>query len=172
MATFTSPKDELFFAAVGRLTLCWAHLEFFLDCMVAATHAHMGGKEIEKQIPRALQRKLTYLRAIIKRLPLPPDAVQGYLDLFDGIETAAETRHDIIHGAVIDQVEGSGEAKMVRLLRGESGNIPKHFTVTTAGILEATRNIQRLTNKLTLWVSGYIELIEELQKQHDEQKQS
>ena len=33
-ATFSSPDDEEFFGAIGRLTISWAHLELGLDCMV------------------------------------------------------------------------------------------------------------------------------------------
>ena len=110
MASYTSSADEGLFAAIGRLTISWAHLEFSLDCIVEIIHWGFGGKDIEPEIPRALQRKISYLRAAFKQIPLPPDAAQGYQNLFDQIEAAAQTRHDVIHGIIIEQVERSGEA--------------------------------------------------------------
>lgn len=125
MADYTSREDENFFGAIGRLTISWAHLEFGLDCIVEIIHHGFGGKMIEPEIPRALQRKITYLRAAFKNLPfeLPQDALQGYLNLFDQIQTAAQTRHDIIHGIIIEYAERSGEATMARVIRNREGVI-------------------------------------------------
>ena len=50
MSEYTSPTDEAFFGAIGRLTISWAHLEFGLDCMVEIVHHHFGGEEVEAEM--------------------------------------------------------------------------------------------------------------------------
>src|ERR1700730_15579688 len=94
--TFTSEADEAFFGAIGRLTISWGRLELGLDCMVQILYYEFKGNTIERTIPTTLQRKITFLRSAWKRL-LIGDGSNGYLKFLDRVETAAETRHDIIH---------------------------------------------------------------------------
>jgi hypothetical protein len=63
---FTSPEDRDFFAAIGRLVISWAELESGLEAMIDIVHEHMGGKEIDSERPRALNRKLSYLRKFVR----------------------------------------------------------------------------------------------------------
>jgi hypothetical protein len=69
-ALFTEPADEAFFAAIGRLTISWAHIEVGLDWLVRIAHHDLGGYErIEAEEPISLKRKLTYLRKAFRTLP-------------------------------------------------------------------------------------------------------
>ena len=168
MATYTSPEDENFFGAVGRLVISWGHLEFSLDCMVEIIHIGFGGAEIEPEIPRTLQRKIRFLRTAFKRMPLPQDAIQGYTALFGDIEAAAQTRHDIVHGIVIEHIEQSGEATMVRALRNKRGVEKRENKFTTKDILDAAVNVQRLSSKTFYWLEECHKVLHELQNKHAE----
>ena len=172
MANDTSRADEAFFAAVGRLTLSWGHLGIALDAMVEIMYHGFGGREIEPEMPRQLQRKITFLRTAFKKLPLGQKAIQGYLGLFDQIEAAAQTRHDMIHGAVVEQAEGGGEATMVRVTRRGKGVTKKRFKVTTRSILKAAIDAQKLSSKVFYWLNEFHVVAEKLLQQRDEQKPS
>ena len=172
MSNSTSPADQEFFAAIGRLTISWGHLGLGLDCMVEIIHHGFGGREIEPVMPRALQRKITYLRTAFKKLPIEQEALQGYLTLFDQIETAAQTRHDIIHGVVIEHAERSGEATMVRATRHGERVTKKRFKMTTRDILKAARDTQKLNSKVFYFLTEFYALVEKLSQQRDEQKPS
>lgn len=172
MADYTSPADEGFFAAIGRLAISWAHLEFSLDCIVEIMHYGFGGKDVEPEIPRALQRKIRYLRTMIKQIPLPADAAQGFQNLFDQIEAAAQIRHNVIHGIIIEQAERSGEATMVRAIRRKGGVSKRQFKMTTKDILRAAGQAQCLSSKTFHWLTETHNLISELRKQNEEQTPS
>jgi len=170
VGNYSSPEDEEFFGAIGRLTISWAHLELGLDVMVEVLYYGVRENKVDGAIPRALGRKIDFLRAAFKRLPLPDDAAAGYESLFDAIKTASERRHDIIHGVVVEQIEGSGEAKMVRLLPKKGGERRrKEFDVTTKYILESAIEAQRLASKTLCWADGILDLIHERAEQCDEQ---
>ena len=149
--TFTSETDEAFFGAIGRLTISWGHLELGLDCMVHILYYGFKGNTIQRKIPRNLKAKVTFLRSAWKRLLIGDDS-NGYMKFLDRVEAAAETRHDIIHGVVIEQVERSGEAIMVRAVRKRDGELEKRrFRVTTVDILRAAREAQDLAGKVLYW---------------------
>ena len=149
--TFSSPEDENFFGAIGRLTLAWGHLELGLDCTIHILHHAFGGNKQAKDIPRALNRKLRYLRNWVKQTLPDQEAVTGYLSFLDAIEKSSQTRHDIIHGAVVEHMEGSGEANFKRLLRNSDTVQFREFTMTTEGILQAAIDAQRLGGKALWW---------------------
>lgn len=159
--TFTSDADEGFFGAIGRMTISWGHLELGLDCMVEVIYRLFKGNTIEPEIPRSLQRKITFLRSAWKNQPIAANGINGYLKFLDRVQTAAQTRHDIIHGVVIEQVERSGEAIMVRAVRGRDGEIVKRRVhVTTVDILRAAREAQDLAGRILYWTDEVHKFIE------------
>lgn len=167
MAKYTSPEDENFFGAIGRLTISWAHLELGLDGMVEIVHHALGGREIEPEIPRALGRKITYLRAVFKGASLPDDAIASYLSFLDRVETASQTRHDVIHGVVVEYAERSGEASMIRALRHRRGVTKRQYQMTTVDILRAAREAQQLGGHALKFVVSFYELVKKLVSQQD-----
>jgi hypothetical protein len=119
--------------------------------MVQILYYRFKGNTIERKIPRNLQRKITFLRSAWKRLLIGDDS-DGYMKFLDRVEAAAETRHDIIHGVVIEQVERSGETIMVRAVRKRDGKIEKRrLHVTTENILRAALEAQDLSGKVLYW---------------------
>lgn len=172
MKTYTSPEDEEFFAAIGRLTLTWGHLEFAIDCMVHVLHSRPDAKQIEPEMPRSLQRKISFLRATISQLPLDKQTAQKWLRLLDNIQSAAQKRHDIIHGFVIEQKERSGEAQFVRLFRKGKITKSRRHTANTQSILKAANQASKLASTLFRWVDAALDLFYEPPQQRDGQKPS
>jgi hypothetical protein len=165
--TFTSKADQEFFAAIGRLTISWGHLELGLDCMVDILYRGFKENTIEPEIPRSLQRKITFLRSSWKRQPIGADGVNGYLMFLDRVQTAAQTRHDIIHGVVIEQIERSGEAVMVRAVRKRNGEFEtRRFHITTEDILRAALEAQDLAGRVLYWTDEVNNLIQNLLQQN------
>ena len=160
MATFTSKKDEEFFAAIGRLTISWAQIELGLDCAIDIIHRFLGGKQIDPEAPRtSLYRKLNYIRKWVKTAP-EPTFRNGVEKLMNDIEGAAETRHDLIHGIIIEQEEGSGEAKMVRVLhRAKQPPEKKYYEVTTIQILQAAVDAGKLGTRSLKMGTGLQDLL-------------
>jgi hypothetical protein len=158
--TFTSKADEEFFGAIGRLTISWGHLELGLDCIVHILYHGFKGNTIEREIPRNLQRKITFLRSSWNSQPIGADGISGYMKLLNRIQTAAQTRHDIIHGVVIEQVERSGEATMVRVIRSRDGIEKRRFQATTEDILRAALEAQDLGGRVLYWVDEVNTLIQ------------
>jgi hypothetical protein len=165
--TYTSQADEEFFGAIGRLTISWGHLELGLDCMVEILYRGFGGNTIYPEMPRQLQRKITFLRKSFRKLPIGEEAIQGYLKFLDQVETAAQTRHDIIHGIVIEQAEHSGEAVMVRIIRKHDSMKQKRIKVNAKGILESAVEAQHLGKLILQGVNQIYTIIEKLPQTSD-----
>jgi hypothetical protein len=168
--TFTSEADEAFFGAIGRLTISWEHLELGLDCMVQILYYRFKGNTIQRKIPRNLQPKITFLRSAWKRL-LIGDGSNGYLKFLDRVETAAQTRHEIIHGVVVEQAERSGQAIMIRAVRKRDGKIEKRrFHVTTEYILRAALEVKDLAGKILYWTDEVNNFIQDALQQNADTK--
>src|SRR5258708_7134098 len=121
---FTSKEDQDFFAALGRLTISWARIEVGLDCAVDVAHNVLYGQKIASTAPKtSLDRKIEYLRRWSKTVP-EPTFRNGVPILLAEIEGAAETRNDLIHGAIVKMVQGTGEAEMARIIHSRSGSTP------------------------------------------------
>jgi hypothetical protein len=166
-STFTSKADEEFFGAIGRLTISGGHLELGLECMVDILYHGFNGNTLEPVIPRSLQRKITVLRCAWKSQPIGADGINGYLKFLDRVQAAAQTRHDIIHGVVIEQVERSGEAIMVRAVRRKDGEIEKRrFHVTTDDILRAALEAQDLAGKILYWIDEVHNFLQKVLQQN------
>lgn len=165
-ADYTSKQDEAFFAAIGRLTISWAYIEAGLDISIDVIHRCLGGSRIELQAPRtSLYRKLSYIRKWAKTVPEPIFRESAQV-LADAIEKAAETRHDIIHGFVVQHVEGAGEAEMIRLLHGSTPPArQKRYRVTTTQILKAAVEANKLGGRSLRMGTGLQELVAVLAKE-------
>lgn len=138
MAEPENPDLDRFIDAVGRLTLSWATLELGLDICALAVHRYHREARTDPELPRALGRKLRYLRKAFETLPEMASARESFLKVMDDIEKSAEVRHDMIHG-IVNEVLPDG-IKMTRMLREADGYRPKQFTVTVTDILrEAVR---------------------------------
>jgi hypothetical protein len=140
-----TPADEAFFAAVGHLTIAWAHVESGLDFAILIIYGRLGGDKIEPEMPRALQRKITYLRKAVNRMDQLAPFRPTFPSLADRIAEASEQRHDIVHGYAITHFEeGLTEVKFGRLLQGTFPREQKIITVTTEQVLRHASNARKL----------------------------
>jgi hypothetical protein len=171
--TLSPEANREFFAWIGRLTISWGHLELGLEGMVEILYRGFKGNTIEPEIPRSLQRKISFLRSSWKRMqPVGVEetewagAVNGYLKFLDRVQAAAQTRHDIIHGILVEQTGGGSEAIMGRVTRKRGGDLErKRIHVTTEDIRRAVREAEDLGEKALNWSVQVHELIQILAQQ-------
>jgi hypothetical protein len=168
MADFTTPEDEAFFAAIGRLSISWAHLEFGIDVTISIARLLRPPTPI---VPRTgLSRKLAYLRRWLRDNNEPTFRIPVE-QLLSEIEAAAEQRHDIIHGVVLGYAEGSGMAQMARII-GEQADPyrKKTYSVTTIDVLKSANAANKLATRTlnlgTRLQDGLAALIKELNQPH------
>ena len=168
MANVTTSADQEFFAAIGRLTISWAHIEAGIDITISIAR-HIGGAKVQPDPPRTgLNRKIAYIRKWLKTVREPTfcTAVES---LISQIESAADVRHDLIHGFIIEQAEGSGEAEMVRILGTAADPYRrKKYKITTVEILRAATDAGKLAGRSlrlgTMLQEGIAALLEEVKK--------
>jgi hypothetical protein len=163
----TSKEDDDFYGALGRLTISWARIELGLDCAIDIVHQFLGGQNISSTAPKtSLYRKIEYLRRWGKTIPEPTfrDALPS---LLAEIETASETRHDLIHGVILKMEEGTGEAEMARIIHSRNPSKPfekKYFRITTLEILTAAVAAEKLAGRSTRMGNGLQDLIPVLEE--------
>jgi hypothetical protein len=154
-------QDELLFAAVGRLTVAWAHLEFGLDSMILLIHNTMDNAKHEPRLPRVLSRKIDYLRAAFKRLGIAEVDQPRYNAFLDEVRAQSVTRHDIIHGFPVYHPSDEGEAKLVRLTIGKSHWDQKEVTINIATVTEAWEDAYKLAGKALNWTRVMLQAYED-----------
>ncbi|MEO7221089.1 MAG: hypothetical protein ABIY37_01315 [Devosia sp.] len=153
-------QDELLFAAVGKLTVAWARLEFGLDAMILLIHKTMDGAKHEVPLPRTLSSKISYLRAAFVRLGIPDASKPSYDAFLDQVDAGSVTRHDIVHGFPIHHPSDEGEARVVRLIIEKSGwGEQKPVTISKTSVdaawMEADVLFQKATRWTILMLDGY-----------------
>ncbi len=154
MNDYTSKEDEDFFGSIGRLTISWAYIELGIDLAVSTIYRQLGGDKIDKRMPFALQRKLTFLKQAANVIATLSPYRDRLINLAHAVEKHSGTRHDIIHGFVVEHLsEVPRRAKLVRLLRkGDTASF-KPVVVTTISILEeAVKADQIATHSLALGI--------------------
>jgi hypothetical protein len=94
-------KREAIYLAIGRFMVEWSGLEFCLDLLVLASR----NRSIDHRVPHQLEAKLTFLSNCLKsqdRLAAYADAMN---ELIGEVRAMSESRHDYVHGAIIDSAE-------------------------------------------------------------------
>ena len=86
--------------AVGQLILSWSFVEVSLDQWVAVVYQGVGGKQIEREIPRGLDRKIKFLRRCFKRIPALEPFAEEATDILSRAKKLSSIRHTIVHGFV------------------------------------------------------------------------
>jgi len=107
-------------AAAGAFSLNWSAMEMGLDFLAGVIWHQYGGKTLEDENPKALARKITFLRKACKRLDSIRSASQVIESLMTRIDELTETRHRLIHGAVLG-VPQDDTLRLVRLIHDKRG---------------------------------------------------
>jgi hypothetical protein len=136
MPDFRAPEDDALFAAVGRLVISWAQIEFGLDVLVAIINTRLGGSPgFEVEYPLSLSQKLRYLRRAFKEIPELAPFKTRFLYLARKVTSAAMQKDDIFHG-LIDR------GLMMRVMPGRRATAP--FVVSAISILRAAERAEKL----------------------------
>jgi len=148
MSDYTSPSDEEHFAAIGRLTVAWALLEAGLDMSVGCIHLYAGGSQaIEPELPRALERKMRYLRKAFNQIGPLSRWKETFPTLAEQIKVASDFRHDIVHGFAISHPPGSIQVTLLRFLWEPQNYRIKPITVTAELLLREALKAQKLAGQ-------------------------
>lgn len=163
-----SPKPDreeiMFFACIGRLAVAWGHLEMGLDMIISITLV-LGGSEIEPERPRALNRKLRYLRRYFLSSDMPEPGKQAYLKLLEEIRVRSDFRHDIIHGAITRQDEKSFNTRFVRAMHINNKIAPKPVDVDTKTILREAKEVEVIASKTFKWSDAMADAMQQLARE-------
>lgn len=152
----TFPSDE-YCTALGRATIAWAILESGIDFLVATTFRGFGGHPKHPEIPRALERKLTYLRAVARH-----DNMQPWRDEMNHLVAEAlrlkETRHAAVHGVVGENLSDD-VLKLWKITYGKTQHGTSDHILSTETLSVLFSDILTLTKRLTKVVNEQIDTI-------------
>lgn len=101
--------------SIGFVVVNWALAEQSLDFMVETIYNKCAGNTLEKQLPRAFQRKVEFLRKAFRTSV----ALQVYAEegnkLLDRMVPLAQQRHDLVHGVVVSIESVNGKFPIDKL---------------------------------------------------------
>lgn len=166
MSNYTNPTDEAFFAAIGRMTLAWGHVELGLDALVDVFYTAVGHSEIDPIRPVAFKRKLDYIKAALKRTGLTGHALDSYVTFLAEVRAASEIRNDVIHGAVVQHDGVTGSIRAVRLVHDKNAMSKREFFVSTETALNAALRFSNLGHRLLRSVEQLQAILARLDQQH------
>jgi hypothetical protein len=128
---------EEFLAAIGRLTLSWGDIEAGIDFAVLAIYRDLGGETVERVIPRSLDRKLEFLKAAGKQLPLLVPFRDRLIELKALVKKEADFRQDVIHSVSLATLKKGNAVAALRFLRDNTDWTFKPVYLETLSVLKA-----------------------------------
>lgn len=141
-----------FLAAVGTLTLNWAAVETALDYIVTVVFHRYSRPEAEPEIPRSLDKKLTFLKDAIKADPRLDNMAPQLQALITRVHNLKERRHEIVHGPSLGPGEGDATT-LIRVTYGRTRHTLGERKVTTAGITTIANAVHQLADDLVRFVA-------------------
>jgi hypothetical protein len=136
-----TPRDE-FYAALGRFVFEWAGMEFSLDLLLLASRPEYEAARLPHELKEKLKCVKTQIANCTQR-----NAIE---QLLEEIADYAQTRHDLVHGAVIAHfIDTSGiTVSLGRMLQPARQPRRSPVKMTPAKILEISEHIQGLGDRL------------------------
>ncbi len=165
MDEYSNSQDESLYAAIGRFVVTWGLLELGVDTMIDFVHVNLQHVVREPERPRMLKTKIKYLRKHFRSIPMSDDVSGYYQTLLDKVRESSEFRHDVIHGAVVKHVAGSGEASLVRLLYTDGDFEQKPIELSTETIQAKNDEAMKLASQLLNWSRSAHEYVSKQQRQ-------
>lgn len=86
---------------VGMITQQWALIESALDFSAFVVFHSFDGNNSESELPRALDRKIKWLRMSIAANPRTSSFAVYSTDLLNAVSEAKQFRHDCVHGVTL-----------------------------------------------------------------------
>jgi hypothetical protein len=122
--------------AVGLFFMTWATLEMGLDLCATVIFHSFGGKDIDSP-PRALSRKVKFIRKCVKRFDTLSDHRAQFLDLLRRVDALTNFRHQITHGVWNATEDDPNALIFVRLVYDDAGFHTGDIQTFTAEVLRA-----------------------------------
>lgn len=102
-------------SALGYVEINWAMMEQHLDIWVHIIFQDLGGKAIEKEIPRSFWRKSDYLRRCFKNIPTLHQFATDANKMLDDADSLSETRNDLTHAVITHLEPRNGKYYMAKI---------------------------------------------------------
>lgn len=150
------PRENLYrqlYTEVGRLTIFWTYLEMALDSLCYTLFVHYGGNKIEAELPRALSRKVDFVKRCLSKNPaLIAHKEQGRL-LIKRAAEAGEERHWLLHGVAFkhDQFEAGGSIGLRRTVHQKTKLTIEDREISLEEIQKHSLRFRLLTNEISRW---------------------
>ena len=151
--------DDLFpplSMSVGQLVLSWSFVENSLDQWVAIIYQGVGGKQIEREIPRALKRKIKFLRRCFKNIALLEPFAEEAIELLGQAKDVSDIRHIVVHGYISKYDSNTQTVTFVKLDARKDIHRINETPLTFDQLLEAggkcldlSLNCAKLTKRFT-----------------------
>ena len=142
---------EKFLSSIGLVTIIWAKTESVLDLIVSVIYSPGGGDKLEAELPRALDRKLTFLRKCYTRLDALKAVQASGIEIVERFHAIKQRRHDLIHGAVSRATADSIEVTILKKDKGKPEGIRMDRETIThdnlIDLLEAITDLLDLTDQ-------------------------
>ena len=90
-------ESDSYLRGIGRFIVHWGHAEAGLD-IANLVILHNGGKAIDRQLPRSLDRKLSFFRKAHTKVEKYKLFAARALPLAQSLADVREFRHNITHG--------------------------------------------------------------------------
>jgi hypothetical protein len=108
----TSVND--LYRSIGELVVRWVMIEQNIDMTVAIVYRHCGGKALEKEIPRSLDKKLQFLKKAFARVATLAPKRNEVRDLIQRIKAESSYRHDLVHSRFSETEFYDGKFQLVK----------------------------------------------------------
>ena len=140
------------YCLVGRITIEWAYLEIALDQCVFTIRARTG-KTIEKETPRAFERKRRFVQAAMNKAPEFAIFVDECLALLERANALAKERNERVHGAIFGE---EGQETIVRFIGYDFAHdlpVIRHRETTLLNLDDLAKRIARLGQEMAQFSS-------------------
>jgi hypothetical protein len=142
-------------ASIGFVVVNWALAEQSLDFTVETIYTQCAGHTIEKQLPRAFQRKVEFLRKAFRTSAALHVYVEDGNNLLDRMVLLSKKRHDLVHGVVvsiesvngrfpIDKLDYKAQEHIIRRIEFD----PNTFDVLVDDLLKLGKDLTRFGTAL------------------------
>lgn len=136
----------VFLTELGALTLNWAAIEGALDFSVSTIFRHLRNDKMEAEIPRALEKKITFIRQALRHEQLAK-IEKPSRELMTELMVAKEQRHALVHGAVLRADETS--ITTLRVKYNKTGHDVREHTTTIKEVITLRDIAQELSFRAT-----------------------
>lgn len=120
--------DEKLFCAIGFIVVQWGHCEQCLDLMVASIYPCLDKNYEKKKRPKMLDVKIEKLKKWVEEVEWLSSIKDETTQVLNTFSKLANTRHDLIHGAIASMEMQEGAFELIKL---EHINNEHHIKTST-----------------------------------------